>query len=75
MWGIETYLHGSHTVFSIHLHLVWIEKCRKKLLTDEVSFRVRDMIREICRQEDVEIIKWGMCLKTMSACLSRFRLR
>ncbi|MGR0479903.1 MAG: transposase [Candidatus Electronema sp. V4] len=72
---METCRHGSHTVFSIHLNLVWIGKCCKKLLTDEVSFRVHDMIREICRQEDVEIIKRGMCLKTMSACLSRFRRR
>ncbi|WP_417909972.1 transposase, partial [Candidatus Electronema sp. PJ] len=47
---METYRHGTHTVFSIHLHLVWITKYRKKLLKDEVSFRVRDMIREICRQ-------------------------
>ena len=54
---METYRHGTHTVFSIHPHLVWITKYRKKLLKDEVSFRVRDMIREICRQEDVEIIK------------------
>jgi REP element-mobilizing transposase RayT len=32
-------------------------KYRKKLLTDRVSFCVRDMIRESCPQEDIEIIK------------------
>ena len=52
-----TYRHGSHTVFSIHLHLVWITKYRKKVLVDSVALRVRDMIREICQAEEVDIIK------------------
>ena len=51
------YRHGSHTVFSIHLHLVWITKYRKKVLEGAVAYRVRDMIREICQREDVDIIK------------------
>ena len=56
----------------VHLHLVSITKYRKKLLKDEVSLRVLDMAREICRQEDVEIIN-GICLKTISICLSQCR--
>ena len=51
------YRHGSHTVFSIHLHLVWITKYRKKVLAGEVALRLRDMIREICQLEGVDIIK------------------
>ena len=51
------YRHGSHTVFEIHLHLVWTTKYRKKVLGDEVGKRVRELIREICRANDVEIIK------------------
>jgi len=51
------YRHGSHTVFSIHLHLVWITKYRKKVLEGGVAFQVRDMIREICRKENVDIMK------------------
>ena len=54
---MSTYRHGSHTVFSIHLHLVWITKYRKKVLEGAVAFRVRDMIREICQRENVDIIK------------------
>lgn len=41
----------------IHLHLVWITKYRKAVLQGDVAFRVRDLIREICRGENVEIIK------------------
>jgi putative transposase len=54
---MSTYRHGSHTVFSIHLHLVWITKYRKKVLEGPIAYRVRDMIREICKSESVEIMK------------------
>ncbi|MFQ5642045.1 MAG: IS200/IS605 family transposase [bacterium] len=50
-------MHGAHTVFQIHLHLVWITKYRKSILVGDVARRVRDLIREICRGEDVDILK------------------
>jgi hypothetical protein len=37
------YRHGSHTVFSIHLHIVWITKYRHQVLKGEVAERVRDI--------------------------------
>ncbi len=54
---MSDYRHGAHTIFKIHLHLVWITKYRKKILEGDVAIRVRDVIREICRSENVEIIK------------------
>jgi REP-associated tyrosine transposase len=51
------YRHGAHTVYEIHLHLVWITKYRRPALTGEVGPRVRDLIREIRGQHDVLIIK------------------
>ena len=50
------YRHGSHTVFTIHLHLVWITKYRKKALEGGVAHRVREMIRELCTKENVDIM-------------------
>ena len=50
------YRHGSHTVFSIHLHLVWITKYRKKVLEGAVAHRVREMIRDQCMKEGVDIM-------------------
>jgi putative transposase len=50
------YRHGSHTVFTIHLHLVWITKYRKKVLEGAVAHRVREMIRELCTKDGVEIM-------------------
>ncbi|KOR32108.1 transposase [Achromatium sp. WMS3] len=51
------YRHGSHTVFSIHLHIVWITKSRHKVLKGEVAQRVIDIIREECRKQKVDILK------------------
>jgi putative transposase len=48
---------GAHTVFEIHLHLVWVTKYRRSALTGEVALRVRDIIREICGQHEVTIMK------------------
>ena len=54
---MKEYRRGAHTVFEIHLHLVWTTKYRRPALTDEVAVRVRDMIREICGQHEVTIMK------------------
>jgi putative transposase len=51
------YRRGAHTVFEIHLHVVWTTKYRKQVLTGEVPVRVRDLIREICGDLDVKIMK------------------
>ena len=51
------YRRGAHTVFEIHLHLVWITKYRRPALTGEVATRARDLIRDICAQHEVSIMK------------------
>jgi putative transposase len=43
--------------FEIHVHLVWTTKYRRAALTGEVALRVRDLIREICGQHEVTIMK------------------
>ena len=54
---MKEYRRGAHTVFEIHLHLVWTTKYRRAALTGEVATRVRDIIREICGQHEVTILK------------------
>src|SRR5476651_2804619 len=51
------YRRGAHTVFEIHLHLVWITKYRRPALTGEIATRVRDLIRDICGQHEGSIMK------------------
>jgi putative transposase len=48
---------GAHTVYEIHLHLVWTTKYRKPVLVGDAATRVRDLIREICGIHDVKIMK------------------
>jgi putative transposase len=38
------------------VHLVWIPKYRKTVLTGEVAVRVRDLIRQIAIEHELEII-------------------
>jgi putative transposase len=54
---MEHYRKSSHTIYDIKYHLVWITKYRKPVLQGEIATRARELIREICRSYDVEIIK------------------
>jgi putative transposase len=54
---MENYRKSSHTVYDIKYHLVWITKYRKPVLRGEIAERIRDLIREICKANDVEILK------------------
>ena len=54
---MQNYRKTSHTTYDCKYHIVWITKYRKKILTGEVSKRTRDILRGICKENDVEIIK------------------
>jgi putative transposase len=54
---MEHYRTGPHTRFDLKYHFVWVTKYRKKVLAGEVGQRVRDLIREICRTNEVEILE------------------
>ena len=55
---MKDYRRGAHSVFEVHLHLVWVvTKYRRKVLTGEVALRVRDLLRQICGDQDVSILK------------------
>ena len=49
------YLKGSHTVYNIQYHFVWVTKYRYHVLAGEVKLRVRELIRQICQQHDLLI--------------------
>ena len=44
-------------MFQIHLHLVWSTKYRKPVMRGEVGLRVRELLRQSCREFDVDIMK------------------
>lgn len=51
-----SYRKGSHTVYDLKYHIIWCTKYRYRVLTGEVANRVRELIREICAANYVEII-------------------
>src|SRR5438093_5453207 len=54
---MSDYRHGSHTTFSIHLHIVWMTKYRHKVLRGEVAERGRALVREECQKARVDILQ------------------
>ena len=54
---MKNYRKTSHSVYDIKYHLVWITKYRKPVLYSDVATRTRDLIREICKSMEVDIIK------------------
>lgn len=54
---MKLYRKTSHTVFDCKYHLVWTTKYRKPVLTGRLGIRVRDLIREICDTNNVQIIR------------------
>ena len=54
---MQNYRRGSHTLYDLKFHLVWVTKYRTQVLIGAVAERTRELIREICKANEVEIIK------------------
>lgn len=50
------YRYGSHTVFQIEYHFVWVTKYRYKVLVGDVAERVRAMVRQVCETFEIRIV-------------------
>ena len=50
------YRYGSHTVFQIEYHFVWVTKYRYKLLTGDIGERLKELIRQTCQAFEIRII-------------------
>ena len=54
------YKNGSHTVYDIKYHFVWITKYRYKILKGNVAFRLRELLKQGCEAYGIKIIKGGI---------------
>ncbi|MCA6429116.1 MAG: IS200/IS605 family transposase [Cytophagales bacterium] len=54
---MQNYRKTSHSTYDCKYHIVWITKYRKKVMVGAVGERVRDLIRGIRKENEVEIIK------------------
>ena len=55
-----TYPKGSHFTYDLKYYLIWCNKYRCWLLTGTVASRVRELIREICLANYVDILSGSM---------------
>ena len=51
------YRYGSHTVYQIEYHFVWVTKYRYKVLTGELAERVRELVRQSCEAFEIQIVR------------------
>lgn len=51
------YRKGSHTIYDLKYHIVWITKYRKKVMRGEIGLRLRELIKQTCEAQDVQILK------------------
>jgi len=54
---MQNYRKTSHTTYDCKYHIVWITKYRKKVLVGLIAERVRELVRGICKEHEVEILK------------------
>jgi len=53
---MRRYQLGAPTKTDLTVHLVWIPKYRKRILTGQVALRVRDILGQIALEPELEII-------------------
>ncbi len=53
---MQNYRKSSHSTYDIKYHIVWITKYRKAILTGKIAERARELIRQTCAINDVEIL-------------------
>ena len=53
---MRKYRIGAHTKFDLQVHLVWIPKYRKPVLVGPVAVRVRDLLRQIAMERELQIL-------------------
>ena len=51
------YRYGSHTLYQIEYHFVWVTKYRYKVLEGELAERVRELVRQTCEAFEIRIVR------------------
>ena len=54
---MENYRTSAHTRSDLKYHFVWITKYRKAILHGAVALRLREVVREVCQTNDIEILQ------------------
>ena len=49
------YRYGSHTIYNVEYHFVWVTKYRYQVLKGDVALRLRELVRQTCEAFEIEI--------------------
>lgn len=50
------YRKGSHTLYDIKYHVIWVTKYRYNVLRGPIAIRVRELIRQGCEARNIKIM-------------------
>ena len=64
------YRKGSHSLYDIKIHVVWITKYRKPVLSGSVGHKLREIVRRICAELEVTILAGNVRLDHVHLLLS-----
>ena len=51
------YNKGSHTVYDLKYHVIWVTKYRYKVLQKPIASRLRELIRQGCEARGITIVR------------------
>ena len=54
---MEYYRSTSHTVYECPYHIVWVTKYRYSVLVGEIGYKAKQILQEVCKDHQVEIIR------------------
>ena len=54
---MDQYNKGSHSVYDIKYHIIWVTKYRYHVINGNIAYRVRELIRQGCTARGVNILQ------------------
>ena len=60
---MENLKHGRTCVFNINYHIVWSTKYRRKVLSDDIEKRLKEILVDVGKQKGFEIAEIEVCQK------------
>jgi putative transposase len=59
----------AHTVWECKYHIVWIPKCRRKVIYGKLRVDVGRILRRLCEYKGIEILEAKACVDHIHMCL------
>ena len=67
---MKTYPSINHTVWDCKYHVVWIPKCRRKVLYEKLRQYLGDVFHKLANQRESQIIEGRLCIDHVHMCIA-----